>query len=96
MAGTAIILDSCAEDIYSSNVQYSSNDDDTYKSSEPVGKCNGKTPRNNQVQNQQVKSLSKKYKLTKAEQEQLHEEISHQGYDYSDIEKIVKEIVRER
>ena len=95
-AGTAIILESCAKDIFSSNVQYSSSDEDTYKSSERIGKCNGKTPRNNQVQNQQVKCLSKKYKLTKDEQEQLHDEITHQGYDYSEIEEIVKEIVKER
>ncbi len=48
------------------------------------------------MQNQQVKSLSKKYNLTKDELEQLHDEISHQGYDYSEIEEIVKEIVSER
>ena len=71
-------------------------DNDDYEYTQRIGRNNGKTPRNNQVQNQQVKNISKKYKLTKEEQEQLHDEITHQGYNYSEVEKIAQEIVKER
>ena len=42
-------------------------DNDDYEYTQRIGRSNGKTPRNNQVQNQQVKNISKKYKLTKDE-----------------------------
>ncbi len=53
-------------------------------------KQNGKTPMNNQAQNEQTNKLSKQYKLSKSEQRRLHDRISGQGYDYKEIENIIK------
>ena len=61
-------------------------ENDNYEYKERIGKCNGNTPRNNQAQNKQVDHISKRYGLTKDEKAQLHNEITKQGYGYSEIE----------
>jgi hypothetical protein len=51
----------------------------------------GDVPINNQAQNEQVRSLVKQYKLSKAQQQRLHRRISKQGYSRKKIESIIKE-----
>lgn len=45
----------------------------------------GKTPMNNQKQNEQFKTIVKKLKLNKDQARQLHDEISGKGMDYQEI-----------
>ncbi len=45
----------------------------------------GKTPRNNQVQNEQFNSIVKEYNLSKSEARRLHDAISKQGYGRDEI-----------
>lgn len=52
----------------------------------------GKTPINNQAQNKQVKSIAKQLKLSKGQQEELHETITGQGMSYSEILEEAKRI----
>jgi intein/homing endonuclease len=58
--------------------------------SERVGRQNGNTSRNNQVQNKQIDALAKKYKLTLAEREQLEKGIHGQGLGYREVEEFIK------
>ena len=46
----------------------------------------------NQYENAQFDKLCRKHHLTKDEARILHEEISHQNYDYHQIEEIIKEL----
>jgi hypothetical protein len=52
----------------------------------------GGTPRNNQAQNAQVDSLAKKYNLTPNQRRRLHEDITGQGFNYNEIEQILKDM----
>ena len=53
-------------------------------------------PRNNQVQNSQTNSLSKKYNLTKEQRNQLHRRIKGEDLDYKGLEEIIKnEIIKD-
>ena len=54
-----------------------------------MGHSLGKTTRDHDRQNKQVRSLAKKYKLTKKETDVLHDEISHQGFGYHEIEEFI-------
>ena len=45
----------------------------------------GNTPRNNQAQNKQVKSIVKKVGLTKDQQDELHSIVTHQGMSYEEM-----------
>lgn len=71
-------------------------DNDDSPRTERIGKSRGNAPRNNQVQNEQVKAIAKDYNLTKDEQKILHKLVNKQGYGYSEIEKIAQEIVEMR
>ncbi len=55
-------------------------------------KSENKTPRNNQAQNKQVRSIVKKLKLTKNQQRELHDTISGQGFSYQEIFEIACDI----
>lgn len=44
----------------------------------------------------QFKSLVRKYHLSKDEKEILHNEISHQGYGYHEIEQLFKELFNKK
>ena len=61
-------------------------------SKEKMGKPKGNMPGNNQAQNEQVRSLCKKYDLNKEKKEILHREIGGQGYGYHEIEQIIKDL----
>jgi hypothetical protein len=50
------------------------------------------TPRSNQAQNKQVRDIATKYGLNKAQQRELHDEITGQNYSYKEIEEIAREI----
>ena len=54
-----------------------------------------KAPRAHERQNEQVKSLAQKYKLTNTQQEKVHREISGQGYSYKEIEELIIEMFYE-
>ncbi len=54
-----------------------------------MGHSLGKMTRDHDRQNKQVRSLAKKYKLTKKEERTLHDEISHQGLGYHEIEEFI-------
>jgi N-acetylmuramoyl-L-alanine amidase len=66
------------------------NDDNSFPRIERVGRSRGNSPRNNQDQNRQIDSLAKKYRLINEQRERLHHRIGGQGYNYQDIEKIIK------
>lgn len=66
--------------------QYFINDDNSFR---------GKAPRDHERQNEQVKSLAQKYKLTKEQQDKVHREISGQGYSYKEIEELIIEMFYE-
>ena len=66
-------------------------DDDNFSGRERMGKSNGKTPRNNQAQNKQVKSATQK--LPKNIRQRVHWEISHQGVGYHEIVEITKDLL---
>lgn len=57
---------------------------------EKMGRAKGNMSGNRAVQNEQVKSLSRKYNLNKPQQRTLHELISGQGYGYEEIEQLIK------
>lgn len=63
-------------------------------SSEQVGRQTGKTPRNNQAQNEQVDAVVKILKLNKKQRRLLHDEISGEGYGYQEILEIVKDMFK--
>ena len=44
---------------------------------------------NRAVQKEQVNTLVKKHHLSKQERQILHDEISHQGYGYHEIEELI-------
>ncbi|WP_460017782.1 hypothetical protein, partial [Lactovum odontotermitis] len=67
--------------------------EDYSKSVKRMGPRKGKTPGNNQSQNKQFNDIIKKYKLNKAQQRTLHEEITGQGMGYHEIEEIARDIV---
>jgi len=50
----------------------------------------GKTPMNNQAQNRQFNAVVSELKLTKKQSQQLHREISGNGYGYQEIKDIAK------
>ena len=50
-----------------------------------MGKQKGNAPRSNQAQNRQFDSVVKEYHLTKDEARRLHDSITGQGYDRSEI-----------
>ena len=50
------------------------------------------TPRNNQAQNRQVDEICNKLGLNAKQRRMVHNEISHQGYDYWDIYEIAEYI----
>ena len=54
-----------------------------------MGHSLGKMTRDHDRQNKQVRSLAKKYKLSEKETEVLHDEISHQGFGYHEIEEFI-------
>ena len=58
------------------------------KMGHPIGKMSG----NRVVQKEQIDALSIKHHLTKEERRLLHEEISHQGLGYHEIEKLIFEL----
>ena len=60
-----------------------------------MGKIRGKAPRDHERQNEQVRSLAQKYKLTEVQQEKVHREISGQGYSYKEIEELIIEMFYE-
>jgi hypothetical protein len=60
------------------------------------GKQRDGTPGNNGAQNAQVDSVVSKFKLTKAERQRLHDEISGEDYSYAEIEEAAKAILRDR
>ena len=62
------------------------------KGVEKMGRAIGKMSANRNVQDQQFKSLIRKYHLSKDEKDILHNEISHQGYGYHEIEQLIKEL----
>lgn len=45
----------------------------------------GNTPHSNQAQNKQTDAIAKELNLTRDEQRILHDEISHQSYEYQEI-----------
>ncbi|MEM0942128.1 MAG: hypothetical protein AAF600_20560 [Bacteroidota bacterium] len=57
---------------------------------ERMGKIKGNTPKSNIAQNEQVRSLAKKYGLSKPAQKRLHRRISNQGLSFKEIEEIIK------
>ena len=59
------------------------------KMGHPIGKMSG----NRVVQKEQIDALSIKHHLTKEERRLLHEEISHQGLGYHEIEKLIFELL---
>ncbi len=67
-------------------------EDDDYTTNERIGKNNGKTPRNNQAQNEQINDIAKKQGLTNDERRQLHDYITKQGYGYSEIDQLVNDL----
>jgi hypothetical protein len=66
------------------------NDNNSLPRVERVGRSRGNAPRNNQDQNSQTGSLAKKYRLTKEQRERLHRRIQGEGYNYQEIEGIIK------
>ncbi len=54
-----------------------------------MGHSLGKMTRDHDRQNKQVRSLAKKYKLSEKEERTLHDEISHQGLGYHEIEEFI-------
>ena len=66
--------------------------DENSSNVERVGKQNGKAPRDNQKQNEQVRDIAKKLNLTKDEQRELHDMISGQGYSYQEILELAEEM----
>ena len=54
-----------------------------------MGHSLGKMTRDHDRQNKQVRSLAKKYKLSEKETDVLHDEISHQGFGYHEIEEFI-------
>ncbi len=61
------------------------------KQFQKMGKAIGKMSGNRNVQDKQVRSLAKKYKLSDDQQEQLHELIHGEGYGYHEIEQVIKD-----
>ena len=59
------------------------------KQFQKMGKAIGKMSGNRNVQKEQIESLASKHKLTKKERRILHDEISHQGYGYHEIEDLI-------
>ena len=59
------------------------------KQFQKMGKAIGKMFGNRNVQKEQIESLASKHKLTKKERRILHDEISHQGYGYHEIEDLI-------
>lgn len=57
-----------------------------------MGRSRGNTPRSNQAQNKQFRDLAKKLGLTKDQQRQLHDAISHQGMSYQEILNFAQDI----
>ena len=57
-----------------------------------IGRNIGKTPRNNQAQNEQTKAAAKKYNLSKEGQRLLHDNVSKNGYGYQEILEEAKAI----
>jgi hypothetical protein len=55
-------------------------------------KQHGKAPMNNQAQNKQSSSVAKEFRLTPAQRERLHREISGKGYGYQTIREIAKDL----
>lgn len=72
----------------------SSKSNSEYGTTEKMGRSNGNSPRNNQAQNEQTSSLSKKYNLTNKQQEVLHRDISKKGYSYKEVEKRIQELFK--
>ncbi|MDE6251102.1 MAG: hypothetical protein K2M78_00480 [Lachnospiraceae bacterium] len=58
--------------------------DDESPTTERIGKQNGKTPRNNQRQNKQVRDITKG--VDKDKKREFHNWISHMGFNYDDLE----------
>ncbi|MBQ4496192.1 MAG: hypothetical protein II973_01680 [Spirochaetaceae bacterium] len=71
-------------------------ENDDYQKRERIGKSKGNAPRNNKVQNEQADDISKRYNLTDDEREQLHRMCTNQGYGYSELEELAKEIISNR
>lgn len=59
-----------------------------------IGKSKGNAPRDNKKQNKQTKDLKTKYGVAKKYREEIHNTISNQGYDYQELEEIIKEFKR--
>ena len=59
-----------------------------------MGHSIGKMSANRQVQKEQIESLIRKYKLTPSERRILHNEISHQGYGYHEIEELIIDLFK--
>jgi hypothetical protein len=57
---------------------------------EPMGRNNRNTSRNNQAQNRQVRDVTKKLKLNKNQQRQLHDYISREGMGYQELLEAAK------
>lgn len=57
-----------------------------------MGRSRGNTPRNNQAQNKQFRDVSNKLGLSKQQQRELHEAISHEGMGYQELLQFVQEL----
>ena len=53
----------------------------------------GETPINNQAQNKQANSIAKKFKMTKNQKREFHDEITGQGMSYAQMLEIAEDIV---
>lgn len=71
-----------------------SDDDEPPPNRERKGHQRGNTTRNNQRQNEQVRNIARKLKLTPEQQRILHDYISHEGYGYQEVLKIAIELFK--
>ena len=62
------------------------------KNKEGFDKQKKGTPSNNQAQNKQFNDISKKLRLNKEQQNELHREITHRNYNYQEILEIATDL----
>ncbi|MCI0721222.1 MAG: hypothetical protein L0338_19955, partial [Acidobacteria bacterium] len=65
------------------------NGDDPF---EKIGRPGRSRPGSNQAQNEQVRSLAKKYNLSREQQRQLHDYIQGEDLGYADLEQIIRQL----